>query len=387
MSDTNETPEAKRRNDQKGRERDMTSAHHDLIEQLEQAFAQSDMRQRAETLRRLTDLFVTGAETFTGEQIELFDEVMIRLIEEIDVTARAVFGRRMAEVAQAPVRVMRGLALDDAIEVAGPVLRVSERLEDETLIETARTKSQQHLLAISRRKVINEPVTDVLVSRGNRAVAVSTAGNAGARLSDYGYTTLVERAHDDRDLAIAVWVRPEIPRQHLLALFGQASEAVRRRLEAADRAKGGLLQEVIAQASNRLQTELREGSAVYSVARARVIKLHRAGELDEAHLAAFATAGRFDEATIALSLMAGLSIGMIERAIANQRTEQILVLAKAIGLGWDTAKAILLLQAGTKGTTAPELDRCCETFARLRLDTAQKALQFYRLRERATKPN
>jgi uncharacterized protein (DUF2336 family) len=387
MRDTNETMDATRQDEQKGRERKMTSAHHELIEQLEQAFAQSDMRQRAETLRRLTDLFVTGAETFTGEQIELFDEVMIRLIEEIDVTARAVFGRRMAEVAQAPTRVMRGLALDDAIEVAGPVLRVSERLEDATLIETARTKSQQHLLAISRRKAINEPVTDVLVSRGNRAVALSAAGNAGARFSDYGYTTLIERAHDDRDLAVAVWVRPEIPRQHLLALFGQASENVRRSLEAADRAKGGLLQEVIAQASNRLQTELREGSAIYSVARARVLKLHRAGELDEAHLAAFAAAGRFDESTIALSLMAGLSIGMIERAIANQRTEQVLVLAKAIGLGWDTAKAILLLQAGAKGTTSPELDQCCETFARLRLDTAQKALQFYRLRERAAKTN
>jgi uncharacterized protein (DUF2336 family) len=312
---------------------------------------------------------------------------MIRLVEEIDVSARAVFGRRMAEVAQAPARVMRGLALDDAIEVAGPVLRGSERLEDATLIETARTKSQQHLMAISRRKVLTEPVTDALVSRGNRAVAVSAAGNAGARFSEFGYATLVERAHDDRDLALAVWVRPEIPRQHLLALFAQASENVRRNLEAADRAKGGLLQEVIAQASNRLQTQLREGSTIYSVARARVIRLHRAGELDEPHLAAFAAAGRFDESTIALSLMAGLSIGMIERAIANQRTEQILVLAKAIGLGWDTAKAILLLQAGAKGTTAPEIDQCCETFARLRLDTAQKALQFYRLRERAAKTN
>jgi uncharacterized protein (DUF2336 family) len=291
------------------------------------------------------------------------------LVEEIDITARAVFGRRMAEVGRAPARVMRDLALDDAIEVAGPVLRGSERLEDATLVETARTKSQQHLLAIAHRKTVTEPVTDVLVSRGNRAVAVSAAGNAGARFSDFGYTTLVERAQDDRDLALAVWVRPEIPRQHLLALFAQASETVRRNLESADRAKGGLLQEVIAQASNRLQTEL------------------RAGELDEAHLAAFAAAGRFDEATIVLSLMAGLSIGMIERAIANQRTEQILVLAKAIGLGWETAKAILLLQAGAKGTTAPEIDQCCETFARLRLDTAQKALQFYRLRERATKAN
>ena len=78
---------------------------------------------------------------------------------------------------------------------------------------------------------------------------------------------------------------------------------------------------------------------------------------------------------------------MVERAIANQRTEQILVLAKAIGLGWNTAKAVLLLQAGVKGSSAPELDQCCETFARLHQDTARKAIQFYRLRERAATPN
>ncbi len=365
----------------------MTNAQQDLIEQLEDAFAHSDARQRAETLRRVTDLFVCNVGRFSDEQIGLFDEVMGRLVEEIEVSARAVFGRRLAELDQAPPRVMRSLALDDAIEVAGPVLRGSDRLEEATLIESARTKSQQHLLAISRRRVLAEPVTDVLVSRGNRAVAVSTAGNAGARFSEFGFSTLVERAQDDDELALAVWVRPEIPRQHLLTLFAQASEAVRASLEAADRSTGGLLQEVIAQATSRLQTGLREVSTVYSVARERVVALHRDGKLDEAQLAAFAGTGRFDESTIALSLMADLPIGMIERAIVDQRTEQILVLAKAIGLSWDTTKAVLLLQAGARGSSEPELDQCCETFARLRHDTAQKALRFYRLRERAAKAN
>jgi uncharacterized protein (DUF2336 family) len=365
----------------------MINAHQNLIEKLEQAFAHSDLRQRAETLRRVTDLFVSGAGRFTTEQIELFGEVMSRLVEEIDVSARATFGRRLADIAQAPPRVMRGLALDDAIEVAEPVLSNSDQLDDATLIESARTKSQQHLLAISRRKVLREPVTDVLVERGDRAVAVSTAGNAGAKFSEFGYSTLVKRAQDDGDLALAVWARPEIPRQHLLTLFAEASEAVRRNLEAVDRAKGGILQEVIAQASNRIQTGLRESSAVYKTARAHVTALHQAGKLDEVQLAEFAGAGRFDEATIALALMADLPIGVIERAVANRRTEQILVLAKALGLGWETAKAVLLLQAGSKGSSVSELDQCCATFARLQPETAKKAMQFYRLRERAAAPN
>ena len=365
----------------------MMNAQQNLLDQLELAFAHRDIRQRAETLRRVTDLFVSGTGKFSGEQIELFDEVMSRLVEEIDASARAAFGRRLAELADAPPRVMRGLALDDAIEVAGPVLSRSWRIDDVTLVESARTKSQQHLLAIAHRTVLTTPVTDVLVERGDRAVAVRMAENAGAQFSEFGYATLVRRAQDDGELTLAVWIRSEIPRQHLLALFAQASEAVRQSLEAADRTNCGLLQHVIAQASNLIQTNLRDGSDVYKTARARVLELHLSGRLHEPQLYEFAGAGKFDETTIALSLMADLPIGVVERVIANRRTEQILVLSKAIGLGWETAKAILLLQAGAKGSSTSELDQCCETFSRLRQDTAKKAIQFYRLRERAASPN
>ncbi len=355
-----------------------------LIDQLEEAFERQDLRRRAETLRRVTDLFLAGSGRYSGEQIELFGEVMSRLVEEIDVSARAAFGHRLATVADAPPRVMRGLALDDAIEVAEPVLLHSERLDDQTLVESAKTKSQQHLLAISRRRAIAEPVTDVLVERGDRNVAVSTAGNAGARFSDFGYSTLVQRARGDGDLALAVWVRTEIPRQHLLQLFAQASEAVRLKLEAADRGKAAGLQEMIAQASNQIQTEIREMSNAYLAARSHITSLHRAGTLDEAQLARFASTGQFDETTIALSVMADVPIGVVERAVASRRSEQILVLAKAIGAKWETAKAILLLQAGAQGSSTDELDQCCATFARLQRETAKKAIQFYRLREQAS---
>jgi uncharacterized protein (DUF2336 family) len=282
---------------------------------------------------------------------------------------------------------MRGLALDDAIEVAGPVLAQSASLDEATLVESASRKSQQHLLAISRRATLSKAVTDVLVTRGDREVAVSTAGNTGARFSEFGYMTLVNRAESDGDLALAVSVRPEIPREHLLALFAQASESVRQKLEAAGGGQGAGLQGVITQASIRIQTDMREASPVYADARSRVLALKDAGKLDEAALQTFAEGGRFDDASVALSLLADLPIGMIERAIANKKTEQILVLAKAIGLGWDCARGLLLLQAGVNGSSTVELDQCCATFARLQQDTAKKALQFYRLRERAVAPD
>src|SRR5262245_50658588 len=318
------------------------------IGDLEAAIAGIDVGRRAEALRRMTDLFVTGSASFSTEQVALFDDIMSRLVAEIDSSVRAIFGNRLARVPNAPPKTMRRLALDDEIEVAGPVLLRSMQLDDETLIEGATSKSQDHLFAISGRQRLSPVVTDVLVERGDRRVAIGTASNLGAEFSEFGYSTLVRRSYGDDGLALCVWSRPEIPRQHLLRLFAQASGTVRPKLEPADRRKGKLIREMVAQASDQLQTEVRERSAEYAAARRHVQSMHASGTLSDASLKAFAQAGRFDETALALSLLCDVPIGLVERALVDNWSEQILVLAKAIDLSWDTTKAMLLVQAGTK---------------------------------------
>jgi uncharacterized protein (DUF2336 family) len=355
-----------------------------LIDDLEAAIASGEIGRRAETLRRVTDLFISGSAQYSDEQVALFDDVMGRLASEIESSARSTFGRRLAAIPGAPPGIIRTLALDDAIEVAGPVLTQSEQLDEATLLEGARTKSQDHLLAISERKVLAETITDVLVERGNQQVARNTAANPGAKFSEFGYSTLVKRSADDGELALRMWTRPEIPRQHLLKLFTDASESVRRELEAADHKKSDLLRDMVTRASDQVQAQTRECSPAYIIARAHVRSLQDAGKLDENELQAMATAGNFDETTIALSVMCDVPIGVIERAVVQDWSEQILVLAKSIGLSWETTKAILLLQAGTKGSSTHEINQCSASFAKLQPQTAKRVIQFYRLRERAT---
>ena len=106
----------------------------------------------------------------------------------------------------------RKFASDDCIEVAGPILKRSERLDTETLIACARTKSQQHLLAISKRRSVPELVTDVLVVRGSNEVVSSVAANNGANFSSSGFLHLVRRSEGDSILAESVGLRKDIPR-------------------------------------------------------------------------------------------------------------------------------------------------------------------------------
>lgn len=357
----------------------------DLVDELEGILASKDISRRAEILRRVTDLFVVGSGRFSEDQVELFDDVLGKLVENVEQAARAQFGARLAKLSDAPTKVIRLLAFDDAIEVAGPVLLHSERLDDGALIEAARCKDQEHLLAISGRKILVESVTDVLVQRGDEAVLSRTAGNDGARFSDFGVSSLVKKAGDDAVLASCVWSRPDIPRQHLMKLFVEASEAVRKQLLEADPRKAELIKAAIAKASVQLQNSARAGSVDFAVARSYVSSLHSAGKLNEAQLHAFANEGSFDKVTAALSLMCDLPIGGVERAFVQKQTDQILVLAKALDLSWVTTVSLLMLGAGVNGSSRQQLDQCFASFSKLQSKTAQTALQFYRMREKANR--
>ncbi len=141
-----------------------------MIDELEAAIAPSGVARRAEMLRRVTDLFLLGSSRFSEDEIELFDDVMGRLCVEIETAARVALAASLADVPNAPRRLMHKLAQDDAHDVAAPVLTKSNRLEDDGLIEIARTKGQGHLLAISNRDALSDALTDVLIERGDQAV-------------------------------------------------------------------------------------------------------------------------------------------------------------------------------------------------------------------------
>src|SRR5690348_1879826 len=139
------------------------SAFPSLIPELEAALANGSAEKHGDMLRQITTLFLTGAEHFNEDHIHLFDDVFGRLIEEIENRAKAELSNRLAPVPNAPMELMRRLAKDDDIAVAGPVLTKSPRLEEKDLIHIASTKGQAHLLALSGRAALQSTVADLLV--------------------------------------------------------------------------------------------------------------------------------------------------------------------------------------------------------------------------------
>src|SRR5580700_2415704 len=294
-----------------------TSTSESLLDELQTTLAHGTVARQVETLRRVTDLFISGAVEFSDDQIALFDDVFQCLIHHIETSAKALLSNRLAPVDRAPPLTVRALAFDDLIEVAAPVLSRSERLDDEALIETARNKSQAHLLAISTRRVLSGAVTDVLVLRGNDEVIHSTVNNPGAEFSERGFSRLVNRAEGDDALAACVGLRPTIPRHLYLKLLAKASATVRARLEAANPPLAGDVSTAVREATRRARSAPSAITQETAIAHALVKSLYEDGRLDEFQVAAFAEAGKFDEANAAIAALANVPVSIAENMMVE----------------------------------------------------------------------
>jgi uncharacterized protein (DUF2336 family) len=355
-----------------------------LLNQVDEAISSGSLSRRGELIRHVTDLFIVGADRCDDEDVALFDTVFTRLAGQIEQAARVLLAARLAPIRNAPPITIRALAFDDAIEVAGPVLAQSERLDDGALVENASTKGQEHLLAISRRRSLSEAVTDVLVVRGDRQVVLSMAENLGARFSENGFTKLVERAEGDDRLAECVGSREEIPLHLFLTLLDKASNAVRAKLEKAHPQAKREVRRAVTEATDHLRNGVVERIRDHAAALAFVESLQRVGRLDDDRLRSFAQAGRLAEVVATLAVMSGLSLSVVDRAMIEERPDTVIVIAKAVALSSATTKALLVLHAHGHATSGAAIEQSLASFERLSAKTAQEIVRFWRLRGQVT---
>ncbi|HYC17871.1 MAG TPA: DUF2336 domain-containing protein [Pseudolabrys sp.] len=349
-----------------------------LLPELEDVVQHGSAEKRAETLRRITTLFLDGASNFNAEHVALFDDVIGCLIEEIEAKALAELARRIAPVANAPAGVVRALAKNDDIAVAGPVLKQA-RLADPDLLSIAENKGQEHLLAISVRLGISAALSEILVKRGDREVARSIANNQDAALSDNAFTTLVQRSEKDSVLAEKVGMRTDIPPRLFRQLLIQASEVVQKRLLAQAKPETqSEIRRILAQVTDEVAAKAAPRN--YAAALAAVRALHKDRKLSEDNVAEFAKAGKYEETIAALATLCAVPVEVVDRLMNGERADPVLILARAVGFGWPTVKAILNARPG--GKPSPQtLDVARENFERLTATTAQRVVRFWQVRQ------
>jgi uncharacterized protein (DUF2336 family) len=349
-----------------------------FLQELDDAVSRGSVESRLRALWHATDLLIAGR--YTDEEIWVFGEVIGRLADGIEVAARAQLSRRLVRTDNASINIVKKLAFDDSIEVAGPMLQHCGRLDAKTLVSNIRSKSQSHLLAISKRNSLAIVVTDELVTRGNREVVNSVATNSGARFSDFGFLHMIKRSETDSILAEQLGLRKDIPRHVFQQLIAKASDDVRRKLEWERPDLAGQIQASVTDVTGALQSKFGPASMSYFNAKKVVVARHQRGELNENSILEYARSHKFEEAIVGLSLLCCLPVDVVERALADGSSEMTMILAKALNFEWETTMSLLFLRAKDHRISARNLDQLRQEFLRLNTETSRTVLSFYKSR-------
>jgi uncharacterized protein (DUF2336 family) len=191
----------------------MTSAAQPLIVELDSVLVRATTAWRTSTLRRLIDLFLVDAASYTEDQVAVFDDVIGRLIEKADRKVLVELSNRLAQVKNAPVRVVGALARNPDTAIAGPLIEKSSVLTDADLAEIAEKDRKDPLVLslIAARPRLSEAVTDVLIRRGSAVLARNLIDRTDAPLSESSFARLVTSVGHDKELAQAIAKRQDLP--------------------------------------------------------------------------------------------------------------------------------------------------------------------------------
>jgi len=360
-----------------------------FVGEVEDAVASGDPIKRVDTLRRMTSLFVEQAPNLKEAHVTVFDEVILRLARDLEFKARVELSERLAAVPNAPLKVVRDLAFDQDIKVAGPVLERSSRLEEDDLVAIAHDRGQDHLFALSRRSTLSERVTDILVDRGDQRVVRSVAHNEGARFSERGFTQLMTRARGDEMLQGILKTRRDIPPRQMQELVAIAREKVRETLReeyanTADEVFDAAVDEAAEAAAETMQPTILVND--FEAATAVVRQKSRSGGLVEDDVVDWIRAGQMEEALAAMAHLAGIPVEMVARAYHAAHYDPLLFIVRSIKFGWGTFKLLLTVKAGRQ-PSSDVVKSAFDSFQQLSVQTAQRVVRFTAVREQAMQPS
>lgn len=351
------------------------------IENLMKLASERSRKKRHALLRVVTEMFFAVPERNAAE-MSLFDEIMDMVLADVEPLARRELAERLAEHSAVPRQTLLRLA-DDEIEVAEPILVRSPALSDDDLESIMWRQSQLHLLAIARRQSLSERLTDILVDRGNDHVAGVVAGNAGARLSGHGLTTLVQRAATNDNVLDRLIVRSDLPERIATELLPVLAASMRAKIEAlsadvADDAASELVSEAWAMLADRLRA-----SATPARPLALLMKLMERGDLlfGEAVLE-LADADHLVDLAALIGCRLGLRSDMVVRNLFGPDVQPTMLICRAAGLDVNGFSAVLRLRHRRKRDTHGPPGQALRDYLNIPYDVAASVVESVRLRER-----
>jgi uncharacterized protein (DUF2336 family) len=335
-------------------------------------------------LREITDLFFVNPDHQAGE-MALFDDVMSQLAGEMEEAVRAELADRLAPVTDPPLKLVRGLASDESIDVARPILEHSHSLTDEELVSVARRHGQAHLQAISRRPNVSEAVSEAIVERASDETLGVLLGNSGASLSRQAHETAVDRAGANPALHEAVVNRRELPIDLLNEMYFVVEAKLRTKiLQRNSEVDPAALDAALEAGRNRVAT--RHGSLPpdYAEAERDVRSLVARRALTPKALASMLRNRESTRFMVALAELAGIDFHTARVILERRELDALAIVCRAADFERSLFLTFAVLVLDRDADAMGRAKEYGDLYAALPKESAQRTLRFWRMRRQAT---
>ena len=141
---------------------------------------------------------------------EVAEDIFRSLARDVEVRVRKALSENLKESRILPHDVALTLA-NDVIEVAEPLLKLSQVLTDEDLVEIVRTQPMTSLAAVAQRETVAEAVSEALVDHGNEDVVVTLVSNKGAEVSEATFEKVLDVYPENDRVKESVAHRDKLP--------------------------------------------------------------------------------------------------------------------------------------------------------------------------------
>jgi len=288
----------------------------------------------------------------------------------------------MASEAGAPRDLVSALA-NGQIEVAHPILTQSTVLQDMELVEIIEHRTFGHQLAIAMRKTVSQTVSDALIETGNVDIIKTPLENDSADISGKAMEYLVEQSEKIDDIQAPLVNRTNLGPDLAKRMYWWVSAALRKSIierfdidsveldKSIERAVKDLMGEPIDKAENADSTDHMIKSLISAgkVTPPLMIQTLRQGEI-----------ALFEEM---LSGLSNLNAKLVRRFVFEPGGEALAILCKALEIMKPDFASIFLLsrsaRPGDKVVDPSELTRVFDLYDRIKLKTAQKVVEHWRL--------
>jgi uncharacterized protein (DUF2336 family) len=337
---------------------------------------------RRELLRKVTEALDPAA-PLVPDEVAAFDDVLAAVASDYSTQVRAQIARLIASSLSPFSRSAQRFAMDD-IEVARPILEHSEVLTEDTLLRVVNQKSQDHMMAVTRRRRISEAVSHALVERGDDAVVTSLLTNQRAEIGTEAYGMVAKRAETSPALQAPLVRRSGVPIELLNDLYMKVEADLRREIVGKfESVPPEELEAAFRRSRTRLSSRYSQPED-FEISKRRIDDLQRRKALAPSTLVSLMREGPAARTAfkIAFARLADVDFDLIERVVEGQDMDTVALLCR--GSNFDRALFVSLAVGLDRGDRALDgADEFGKLYESVPIQAAQRAIRFWKVRAAA----